>query len=163
VKKRAVPKLDTPQQRRREQERQFKPFAHEIGWIAFEWNRLQEALAELFADAISDHQPIAFNVWHSVRSDLTQREMLKAAAAYRAATATSKQKPVWDEVLWLSNEAATLSHKRNDALHVPFVFITHSDKIELLPFYFFGNPKAQKLSKKELLKEFNWYRKTRPL
>jgi hypothetical protein len=30
--------------------------AQEIGWIAFEWNRLEEALAELFADAISDHQ-----------------------------------------------------------------------------------------------------------
>jgi hypothetical protein len=56
AKKRAVPKLDTPQQRRREQERQFKPLAQEIGWIAFEWNRLEEALAELFADAISDHQ-----------------------------------------------------------------------------------------------------------
>jgi hypothetical protein len=55
-KKRAVPKLDTPQRRRREQERQFKPLAKEIGWIAFEWNRLEEALAELFADAISDHQ-----------------------------------------------------------------------------------------------------------
>jgi hypothetical protein len=119
VKKRAAPKLDTPQQRRREQERQFKPLAQEIGWIAFEWNRLQEALAELFADAISDHQPIALKIWHSVRSDLTQREMLKAAAEHRSATVDAKLRPLWAAVVWLTNQASTLSQKRNDALHVP--------------------------------------------
>jgi hypothetical protein len=157
MKKRAPPKLHTPQQRQREQERQFKPLALKIGWIAYEWNRLQETLAELFADAMGNHTP-AFKVWHSVRSDLTQREMLKAAAEDKMAFGAESLKRVWAEILWVTNEATALSHKRNDALHAPFFFVTHADKIEVLPLHFFGNQKAKKLLSKDILKEFEWYK-----
>jgi hypothetical protein len=158
MKKHATPKLKTPVQRRREQERQFKPLALELGWITYEWNRLQETLAELFSDTLGGDPNIAFKVWHSVRSDLTQREMLRAAVDHKSATATVELKPAWDEALWLIKEATDLSYKRNDALHAPLAFITLSDKIEILPLHFFGNPKAKKLAPKELLKEFQWYR-----
>jgi hypothetical protein len=159
MKKRETPKLKTPKQRKREQGRQFKPFAEEIGWITYEWNRLQESLAELFADAMGD-EAISLKVWHTVRSDLTQREMLKAAAAHRMSTVTLERQSVWKEVRWLVNEATNLSHKRNDAIHVPFVFVTHADKIEVLPLYFLGNPKAKRLASKEPLEEFKWYRES---
>jgi hypothetical protein len=158
MKKRATPKLRFPGQRRREQERQFKPLAVEIGWIAYEWNRLQETFAELFIDVLGSDPAIALKVWHSLRSDLAQREMLRAAVDHKAATATPEFKPIWAEILWLIKEATDLSMKRNDALHVPFVFITHPDKIEVLPLYFLGNPKAKKLATREVLKEFQWYR-----
>ncbi len=157
MKKRAPPKLHTPQQRQREQERQFKPLALKIGWIAYEWNRLQETLAELFADALGNHTP-AFKIWHSLRSDLTQREMLKAAAEDKMAFGAESLKRVWAEILWVTNEATALSHKRNDALHAPFFFVTHADKIEVLPLHIFGNQKAKKLLSKDILKEFEWYK-----
>jgi hypothetical protein len=157
MKKRAPPKLHTRQQRQREEERQFKPLALKIGWIAYEWNRLQETLAELFADAMGNHSP-AFKVWHSVRSDLTQREMLKAAAEDKMAFGAESLKRVWGEILWVTNEATALSHKLNDALHAPFFFVTHPDKIEVLPLHIFGNQKAKKLLSKDILKEFEWYK-----
>jgi len=58
--------LRTPAQRRREQERQFKPLAIELGWIAYEWNRLHEALGELFADAMGADTYTALSAWHAV-------------------------------------------------------------------------------------------------
>lgn len=160
MKRSATRKLRTPRSRQREQERKFKPLAVEIGWIAYEWNRLQEALAELFSDAMEAKTLIAFNVWHSVRSDLAQREMLKAAATYREATAAPEAKPLWSAVLDLIHETDKISHKRNDALHVPLVFVNdlRADNIEIETLGFFGNPKARKLATKELIKEFNWYR-----
>jgi hypothetical protein len=159
MKKRTTLKLKTPKQRRREQERQFKPLALEIGWVAYEWNRLQETLAELFSDAMGTDSQIALKLWHSQRSDLAQREMLRAAAEHRTAVASTELKLVWDAILWVTNEATKLSGKRNDALHVPFVFVTHADKIEVLPLFFFGNQKARKLAaSRDLLKEFEWYK-----
>jgi hypothetical protein len=106
---------------------------------------------------MGNHSP-AFKVWHSVRSDLTQREMLKAAAEDRVAFGAEMTKRVWAEILWVTNEATALSHKRNDALHAPFVFITHADKIEVMPLHMFGNQRAKKLLSKDVLKEFEWYK-----
>jgi hypothetical protein len=154
------PKLKTPAQRRREGERLFRPVALEIGWISYEWNRLQEGLAELFSDILETK--IAFAVWHSVRSDLAQREMLIAAVNSKFPAAANPKHDTKErtELLWLTTEAGRLSHKRNDALHVPFYFLIHADHIELLPFNIFGNPKAKTMAPKDLMKEFKWYRAT---
>jgi hypothetical protein len=152
------PKLKTPAQRRREEARLFRPVALEIGWIAYEWNRLQEALAELFSDVLDTK--IAFAVWHSVKSDLAQREMLIAAINSKFPEAADPKNDTKERtsLVWLTTEANKLSHKRNDALHLPFFFVNHPDHIEMLPFYLFGNPKAKKMAPKDLIKEFKWYR-----
>jgi hypothetical protein len=45
-------KLTTPRQRERARARAFRPLAIELGWLVYEWNRLQEAIGELFADVV---------------------------------------------------------------------------------------------------------------
>ena len=144
MKRSTVHKFRTPLSRQRAQERKFKPLAVEIGWIAYEWNRLQEALAELFTDAMGAKDYVSFAVWHSVRSDLAQREMLKAAVAYREANAPPEFKPIWRAVTELILDTDKISIKRNDALHVPLMFVSnlYEDNIEIETLGIFGNPKG---------------------
>ena len=33
--------LKTPKQRERERKRLFRPYANELGWLLYEWNRLK--------------------------------------------------------------------------------------------------------------------------
>src|SRR6202035_2579226 len=82
-------KLRSPVQRRRLAERNFRPLALELGWLLYEWNRLHESLAEIFAAVLCPNESavVALAVWHSARSDLAQREMLLAAVI---ATLTEK-------------------------------------------------------------------------
>jgi hypothetical protein len=154
--------LRTPAQRRREQERQFKPLAIELGWIAYEWNRLHEALGELFADAMGADTYTALSAWHAVRSDLTQRHMLKAAAAHRAERSTPDNALLWRALVSLVDEVNKLSDKRNNAIHAPLVFVTDitAGAVEVEPLVFFGNEKAAKLGSRDLLPEFQWYRRS---
>jgi hypothetical protein len=154
--------LRTPAQRRREQERQFKPLAIELGWIAYEWNRLHEALGELFADAMGADTYTALSAWHAVRSDLTQRHMLKAAAAHRAERSPPENTSLWLALVDLVDAVNKLSDKRNNAIHAPLVFVTDIDggAVEVRPLEFFGNEKARKLANRDLLPEFQWYRRS---
>jgi hypothetical protein len=127
--------LRTPIQRRREQERQFKPLAVELGWITYEWNRLHEALGELFADAMGADTYTALSAWHTIRSDLTQRQMLKAVAAHRAQKSPPENKRLWQALMDLLDEVTKLSDRRNNAIHAPLVFVTDLSRsaIEILP------------------------------
>jgi hypothetical protein len=154
--------LRTPAQRRREQERQFKPLAIELGWIAYEWNRLHEALGELFADAMGADTYTALSAWHAVRSDLTQRQMLKATAAHRAKRSAPEDTLLWRALVNLVDEVTKLSDKRNNAIHAPLVFVTDvtGGAVEVEPLVFLGNEKAANLGNRDLLPEFQWYRKS---
>jgi hypothetical protein len=156
----APPPRLTPAQRKRRNERTFRPIAIELGWLAYEWNRLQEALAELFSDFVSkDNLPMGFAVWYSVPSDRTQRDMLRAALEIAYQKSSPKPQP-YSEIVWILGELNSLAGKRNTALHVPLIFVTDVmlDEVEILPKYFFGNPHARQLSGKELIEEFKWYR-----
>ena len=155
--------LITPKQRERERARVFRPLAIEIGWLVYEWNRMQAALGELFADVLSkDSIKVPLAVWHSVTQERTQREMLRAAVA--AANQLGSLKPrACEDIIWILKELNALAGRRNDAIHAPLVFInevgeTGVDSIQILPMYFFGNPRAAQLRDKHLLKEFQWYR-----
>jgi hypothetical protein len=114
--------IGTVAQRRQAQKRAFKPLAIELGWVIREWNRLHEALAELFADVIaSSDRAIPFAVWYSTPSDRTQREMLQEAvrAAYRN---QQPQPPIVKEIRWILNEVnKSLASKRNSAMHAPWL------------------------------------------
>jgi hypothetical protein len=44
----AMPSTGT-RERERERARVFRPLAIELGWLVYEWNRLQAAIGELFA------------------------------------------------------------------------------------------------------------------
>jgi hypothetical protein len=50
-----------------------------LGWAVISWCQLYEELALLFATlATPDNKVAAFAAWHQVRSDRTQRHMLRA-------------------------------------------------------------------------------------
>jgi hypothetical protein len=145
-----------------ERARVLKLVAIELGWLLYEWNRLQEALAELFRDVVSpDNSNVMFAIRHSTPNDRTQREMLRAAldATYR----NIQPKPqIYNDVTWILSQLEPLSGRRNVAVHSPLVFIRDvgptASQYELSPMHFFGNPRAKQLKGKVLIEEFKWYR-----
>jgi hypothetical protein len=165
VSKKRVSSLAEPQtseQLRKLEERAFQPVAIEIGWLTYEWNRLHAAFAELFADIVSEkrNQRVSLAAWHSIPSDRTQRDMLRAALATSYKIKLLKA-PVYEGAIFVLNELNSLSGKRNTALHSPFAFahrIQAPYGVEIIPFHFLGNPHATNLTGKELLAEFKWYR-----
>jgi hypothetical protein len=65
---------------------EFKPYVTALGQLALAWNDLQESLAGLFMTLVNPppkegdfvtYTPLW--VWASIKSDRSQREMLKAA------------------------------------------------------------------------------------
>ena len=150
----------TPAQRHRIMERAFRPLALELGWLVFEWNRLQEAMCELFADFSHDRE-IAFAVWHTAQSDRAQRKMLRAAVEADQLSAPSQVR-FREDIHWLLEKIDALAGRRNGALHVPLVFVNHIKnggfEVHLEPMGDSGNPHALDLLGKPLLPEFTWYR-----
>ena len=150
-------KLITPKQRERERARVFRPLAIEIGWVVYEWNRLQAAIGELFADVVSKENPrLGFSIWHSLAAnERAQREMLRAAVD----AAWPDKRRAHQDISWILTKVDALAGRRNVAIHSPLVFVNEpSGSIDILPMYFFGNPRAAELKGKSLLEEYLWYR-----
>ncbi|MBV8891278.1 MAG: hypothetical protein JO266_04760 [Acidobacteria bacterium] len=102
---------------------EFRPYTIALGRLALAWNDLQEHLADLFWTVMSVPQKgdmvnyAPLHVWHSLRADLAQREMLRAAIKH---TSTDWGRPRFKEdCAWLVNKATELSYVRNDAIHAP--------------------------------------------
>ena len=159
----------TPKQRERERKqhererrRLFAPYANELGWLIYEWNRLQEALGELFTAIVTPkHHSLGVGIWHSITSDRAQREMLAAANSTlrkKQGAKVADDTKAADDIKWLLNRVTELADKRNDAVHAPLVFVAESGALQLMPLFFLGNPRAAKLENKNLLQEFAWYR-----
>ncbi len=150
----------------------FKPYVIALGQVALAWNDLQESLAELFWTTMNNDIPQpgdafdyqALHVWHSIKSDRSQREMLKAAV--------DSSSPKWSrtefrkDVKWLLKEATKIEDARNDAVHSPLIAVDNSfynlvfkKKEPVAPAWNSFNPRAAKLRKKEnLLNEFRYCR-----
>jgi hypothetical protein len=161
-------KSRTPTQRKRAQAKAFRPLAIELGWLTYEWNRLHESLGEIFANVIAgqylnrgDMVGPALAAWHTLTNERAQRLMLRAAFNSRYLPVKPKPK-MHGEISWVLGKLEVLAGKRNDAIHAPLAFINVSDLeaegVEILPFYFLGNPRATGLKDKSLLEEFKWYR-----
>ncbi len=146
---------------KRAKERAFRPFAIQIGWIAYEWNRLQEALGELFADIVhpKDNR-IGRAIWHSTDNDRTLRNMMQSALD--AAKIDNKIKPrAYDDVSWILKEINKLAGRRNAAIHAPLAMYSYSSAdrgFQIEPMHHLGHPRALELRGKSLLDEFKWYR-----
>jgi hypothetical protein len=141
-------------------EKVFAPYAREVGKLVASWNQLHERLGELFSMIVRKDQPgIALAVWYSVRSDLAQRQMLRASAEAAAAAGLLIEQAKEDDIKWLLDRTGELSHQRNDALHAPVAFFTDQDGTRLMTEYIFGNPRALTLKDKNLPDEFSWYEK----
>ena len=62
----------------------FDDHAKAIGLLVHDWNILQDTLMGLFCTFLESddvyYHDVASNVWHAIRSDSSQRDVLKAAA-----------------------------------------------------------------------------------
>jgi hypothetical protein len=160
-------KILTAAQRKRLQVKAFRPVAIELGWLVYEWNRLHESLGEIFANIIvgddgdGDNIRPALAAWHTLTNERAQREMLRAALNARYLLSAPKPKS-HREVSWVLNKLGELAGRRNDAIHAPLALVSQfgsdENSVEIMPLYFFGNPRATSLKGRSLLEEFRWYR-----
>jgi hypothetical protein len=155
---------------KRAKRRAFRPYAEQIGWNAYEWNRLQEALGELFSDILSldskrivslNTKSIGYAIWHSTDNERTLRNMLREAMKASKAQNRMEQRP-YDDVSWILSQIEKLAGRRNAAIHAPFVMVSTSTSgvpaFEVVPAHFFGHPRAEELKDKSIPAEFKWYR-----
>ena len=155
--------------RHRAEERAFKPLAVEIGWIAYEWNRLHTFLGDIFILLVvgisTDESDLASSparaAWHSLTNERSQRDMIQAALHNRY-NLIDRKPAFYDELIWLLEQLKQrFSGYRNDALHAPFLIdTTWSDKPKttIVPFYSSGNLRAESLKNKNVLAEFQRYK-----
>ena len=94
-------------------------------------------------------------IWHSILSDRSQREMLKAAV--QSATWAPNLLSAKDDIIWLINQAQGLADNRNDGLHSPFVLSIGKDEYSFKPMDHSLNPRAKKFAGKNVLSHIEWY------
>jgi|SRR5271166_4463830 len=136
-----------------------------VGGVVRAWNTLHEYLGQLFvtvSGATWVEPWVALAIWYSVKSDRTQRDMLRAAVNANPGRWEKLPKALAD-LEWLFKCADELADARNNAIHTPCsIYIGGSDPPEMGPAYFAGeNPRvkklwAKKLRGKQLLAEFDW-------
>jgi hypothetical protein len=137
----------------------FKPYAEEMGKLAFHWNRLHVHLGDVFhlAAGIEDRD-IARAIWSSQTSDHAQRQMLRAAAKR-----LGEDSFVYEEIIWIIDTIDNgHNNKRNITLHGPLDTITviteGLEKTVISSDATSGNRYAKSVSDKEdLLAEFVRY------
>jgi hypothetical protein len=133
----------------------FAPYITAVGEVVNAWNKMQEQLNKLFVAVTGMSSGMASSIWHSVRSDSLQRDLL--AAAVRATPNekwASRHPEAKADLLALLACAERLSQQRNDAIHAPVSLAIDKDKLVPIPVYFFGNPRAKRLKGKDVINEF---------
>jgi hypothetical protein len=148
---------------------EFRPYVIALGQLSLAWNDLQESLGALFWTIMSPrpfegmfvHREPLF-VWHAIKSDRSQRNMLQAAV--NNLTIDWERPLLVREINWLIDRANSLEDLRNDAIHSPLLFATGLGAITksgIRPADYQFNPRAIKLAKRDdLLAEFRFCRDT---
>ena len=150
---------------------EFKPYVAAIGQFALAWNDLQESLAGLFWSLNLPYPPSAgdsinylpLRVWHSIKSDRSQRDMLQATVKHLSVD-WGRPRLVCD-ANWLIDQSTKLEGARNDTIHSPLFSVDKSlygsteARERIAPAWWQFNPKAISLMKREnLLGEFRYCR-----
>jgi len=132
-----------------------------LGKVAHAWNHLHEELGKVFCAVTNADLSLGMAIWHSLKSDRSQREILKGALASAAQSEDwNREHPgAADGILDLLKEVDKLADRRNNAIHAPCDVIPGGD-FQIVPITFFGNDKAERLRGKDILKEFDWYQRT---
>lgn len=139
-------------------EKALDPYKFALGKVAHAWNHMQEQLGLLFCMVTSLDDSMGMGIWHALKSDRSQRDLLRAAiAAVSADEAWNHEFPAAkDDIIWLLNKVDALAEGRNGAIHAPIYSVIGGDA-ELRPYTFHGNPNAAKLVGKDIFTEFDWY------
>jgi hypothetical protein len=140
----------------------FEAYFNALGKVAHEWNHMQEELGKLFCQVAGLDNSMGMAIWHALRSDLTQRQMLRAAVECKGLDEDwAKRFPKAERTTAdLLEEINKFSNKRNAAIHAPCSVVAGEAELEIFPVSFFGNPNAKKLRGKDVLAEFEWYERT---
>ena len=137
----------------------FQPYATALGQLVFAWNDLHVALAMLFCTIMAGDgfSNPALAVWHGLKSDRSQRDILIAAA--RAVVLNGGSEELAEEVTWICKQADAIEEVRNNAVHSPlWGTLNQAGTAEIQPVTGLGHIRAAKLSRTELLSEFRWCR-----
>jgi len=119
------------------------------------WNELQANLCELFSIVALDRAPRAGDmvnyvptyIWHAIRSDRSQRDMLEAAIMHSKVTSRPE---LQEHGKWLCDRVANLEDRRNDILHSPLIqWQKGTMETKIIPNVFAKNPRALKLASVE--------------
>jgi hypothetical protein len=123
-----------------------------VGRAVNKWNNLHDELGTIFADLVNanDH-PVGLTAWHALRSDNTQRTMLRAVAK---AVLPEDTRFIGD-LCWVLGEADQLAGTRNNYIHAGFICFFDEGTMHLIPDHFRGNPNAEKLLGKDLPKDLD--------
>lgn len=134
-----------------------------IGRIANGWAELHENLCAVFLAATKIDSAIGGAIWHSIRSDLGQRQMLSEVLK---APVDPDHWSTWPrlhaDAKWLLEAIKSFMDPRNDAVHTHFMMsligFDSDAAFRPSPMDFYGNPRARRLrSKSDLASEFAWY------
>lgn len=155
-------------------ERGFEPYVTAIGRLTLAWNSLHEAMARTFLillaganpDPDDDRWAKVQEMWHSVRSDLAQREMLRAVAKNPTTKELESFPRLGEDIDWLISDVNVHSGARNDAIHSPLILVSGKNPLStlegrafrIMPQYMGGNKMARRLLERELLADFRWCR-----
>jgi hypothetical protein len=109
----------------------FRPFAHELGYLAIVWNQLHDNLLTIFIEVLIPTDDFAAKaIWYSTDSDFQQRKMLRALIELDTQTLflddrEPKLKSFQREaIFWVLDQIEKpLRHQRNNALHAPLMLI----------------------------------------
>jgi hypothetical protein len=138
-------------------DRSFRAYAIAIGELALSWNGLHDSLGRLFSVVIEDKKRSASAIWHSIKSDRAQREVLLAAAE-RVYSNRQEYPHALDDIKWILSEATKIEDFRNDALHSPVILLGTKRKSRPVPSYYFGHVRATRLKDKDFIREFRKFR-----
>lgn len=137
-------------------ERLWRAHARQIGEIAIAWNWLHTSCFRIF-QILSEaknprHLNIAHAIWHSLRSDSEQRQLMLNVARH----SLLPKSRVYLQIKWLKETADRLASSRNDPVHTPIALLTlGSGKTEIVPDIFYARREAvDRLQKSPLGK--NW-------
>jgi hypothetical protein len=131
--------------------------AEALGHVSLAWTRVHEILAMLFGLLL---RPVAeeraYAIWHAIRNDRSQREMLWALAQASLPADSEIRKAI----RWAVQELLSLENSRNDALHAPYVLVHDEERgPTMVANEFTGNKRAANLSGRDLGVELESYKK----
>ena len=133
-------------------EPELEPYVTALGQFALAWNDLQYNLCELFSLACLDQPPRAGDtisylphyVWHAIKSDRSQRDMLEAAIKHSKLGAGSE---FGKHGKWLVDKVGSLEERRNNILHSPLIVLhVGNDSRKIIANMYGRNPRAVKLN-----------------
>jgi hypothetical protein len=137
----------------------FEAYFTALGKVAHEWNHMQEELGKVFCIVSGLDNSMGMALWHALKSDRSQRDLLDAAIRTAASDEAWAEKfPAAEQgVVWLVKQVNILAERRNDAIHAPCSIVPGEADLEIFAVSFFSNPRAKNLRGKDILQEFAWY------